>query len=74
MDFIGFEIVASLASLAVLFSVTAAAALLLLSGLAAKVLLYLEDICARWEARLPNSRPASTRYGTDVDVERGNAQ
>jgi hypothetical protein len=73
MDFIGFEIVASLVSPAVLFSV-AAVAFLLLSGLAAKVSLYLEDIWACWEARSLNSRPASARYGTDVDVERGNAQ
>ena len=48
----------------------AALALVFLSGIAADVLSFVEDLGHRWEARSLVRRPAGARYGTDVAAER----
>ena len=70
MEFIGSEIIVLSTSPAVLLS-GAAVALVFLSGLAARALLYLEDLRHRWEARSRNPGSASARYRTHVVVEMG---
>jgi hypothetical protein len=66
MEFIEFEIIAPLTSPVVLLS-GLALTLVLLSGLAAKTPVYIEDLRYRWKARRKarsfNQRPTTLRYG-----------
>ncbi len=69
MEFLGSEIIGLLLSAHVLLT-AAALALVLLSGIAADVLSYVEDLGHRWEARSVVRHPAGARYGADVGAER----
>jgi hypothetical protein len=56
MELVGLEITSLLTSAPVLL-VAAVVSLALLSGLAAEVMLYFEDLGHRWQARSLNARP-----------------
>ena len=70
MELVGSEIIVLLTSPAVLLS-AAVMALVLLSGLAARVPLYFEHLGHRWQARSVNSRPRSARYRAEAAAEMG---
>jgi hypothetical protein len=70
MEFVGLEIIALLTSPVILLG-AAALALVFLSGLAAEVQLYFEDLSHGWKARYLNSRPRSPRSRTQVAAELG---
>lgn len=68
MELLGSEIIGLLLSAHVLFT-AAALALVLLSGIAADVISYIENLGHHWEARSLAQRPTGARYGTDVGAE-----
>lgn len=73
MELLGSEIVGLLASPALLIT-GAAITLVLLSGMAANALLFVEDLHRRWEGRSPAGYVTGAQYGVNMGAELKNVR